>query len=75
MRMAHTYSDGVQGEESWVLKGFLMFVPGQTHSTVSPAKLQTWTTCATSFGRAHKQRLTFLTVFTLELEEVEIIKS
>lgn len=70
--MEDTYAVRLQEEEPWVLKGFLMFIPRQTHSTVSPAKLPTWTTSATSLGRAHKQRLTLLTVFTLELGEGEI---
>ena len=73
--MAAAYAVGVQREEPRVLKGFLMFISGQAHSTVPPAELPTWTTSATPFGRAHKQRLTLLTVLTLKMEEGEIISS
>lgn len=55
---------GVQRVEPWVFKGLLMFIPGQTHSTVSPAKLSTWTTSAAALGRANEQWLTLLTVLT-----------
>lgn len=49
-----------------------MFITGETHNTVSLAKLSTWTTGPPPFGRAHKQWLTLLTVLTLELGGREI---
>ena len=66
IKISDTYAIGVQREEPWVFKGLLMFIPGQTHSTVSPAKLPTWTTSSTPLGGSHKQWLTLLTVLTLE---------
>lgn len=72
MIVQHTDFVGVQREDPGVFKGLLVFVPRQTHSTVSPAELPTWTTCAAPLGRAHKQWLTLLAVFTLGLKKGEI---
>lgn len=47
-----------------VLNGLIIFIAGQTHHAISPAKVSTWTTGAAIYCRAHKQRLAFLTVLT-----------
>lgn len=50
-----------------------MFIPRQTHNTVSFAKVPTWTTNTAAFCRSHKQRLTLLTMFTLEIRQNESV--
>lgn len=66
-RVAVAYADLVQREILWVFERFPVFVPGQTNAAVSPAKLPTRTTSATSLGRSHEQRFALLTVLALEM--------
>lgn len=50
-----------------VFTSFPVLIPGQTNIAVSSAKFPTWTASTASLGGAHKQRLTLLTVLSLEI--------